>query len=93
MPAVAFSTSVCDGSCGNPPSVAASWSSDVIANNKGVVRLGDGFTVHPNGVHPGRVVAMGSATVFANSRNLARISDPISCGANIATGSSNVFSG
>lgn len=93
MPSVAFMTSVCDGACGHPPSAVAQWSSNVFANSKGVVRLSDQFTTHPDGFHPGRVVSNASTKVFANSRRLARVGDDISCGAHIATGSNNVIAG
>lgn len=90
MPGVAFKTSKCDGACGFPPASSAEWSSNVFANNKNVVRKGDQFEEHGDGY---RVVSSGSSTVFANGKQLARIGDPISCGANIASGSSDVISG
>jgi uncharacterized Zn-binding protein involved in type VI secretion len=90
MPGVAYKGSVCDGACGFPPAPSANWSNNVFVNNKNVVRQGDRFEEHGDGV---RVVASGSSTVFANGKQLARIGDPISCGASISTGSSNVISG
>lgn len=90
MPAVAFSTSLCDGACSYPPAPAQEWSGNVFANSRGVVRQGDAFVDHGHGP---RSVAKGSSTVFANSKQLARIGDPITCGANIGTGSPNVFAG
>lgn len=93
MPGVAFNSSVCDGACGAPPSVAAAWSPNVFANSKNVVRQGDAFTVHSIPPPHGRNVSSGSSTVYVNGKQAARIGDPLSCGANIATGSSNVIVG
>lgn len=90
MPGVAFRTSMCGGECGLPPAASAEWSSNVFANNRNVVRQGDRFEEHGDGV---RVVASGSPTVFVNGKQIARIGDPISCGAHIASGSSDVISG
>jgi RHS repeat-associated protein len=39
------------------------------------------------------LIAQGSATVFINGKPMARVSDPLSCGAKIASGSPNVFAG
>jgi uncharacterized Zn-binding protein involved in type VI secretion len=89
MPGVAFKTSICDGACGFPPAPSAAWSDNVFANNNNVCRKGDAFQNHPHG----RVVASGSSTVFVNGQQVARIGDPLTCGANIATGSGNVIVG
>lgn len=95
MPGIAFNSSNCDGACGAPPAPAAAWSSNVFANSRNVVRQGDAFVPHarPNEPPHGRVVSSGSSTVYVNGKQCARIGDPLSCGAHIATGSSNVIVG
>lgn len=93
MPGVAFQSSMSSGACGHPPSAASSWSDNVFANSRNVVRQTDTFLVHSDGFHSGRAVASGSSTVFVNSKQVARIGDPINCGDTIATGSSNVIAG
>ncbi len=93
MPRVAFSTSVCNGGCGAPPAPAASWSPNVFANGRNVVRQGDAFVPHSIPPLHGRVVASGSSTVYVNGRQAARIGDPLTCGASIATGSPDVYMG
>lgn len=91
MPNVAYSSSICDGACGFPPAPAQTWSDNVYANSNNVVRQSDLFVDHGHGSP--RSVVSGSSTVFVNSKQIARIGDPLSCGANIATGSGNVIAG
>jgi uncharacterized Zn-binding protein involved in type VI secretion len=90
MPSVArFNVDMDDGACGFPPTVAETCSPDVSLNGQFALRQGDSFYPHP---HP-RVIVSGSSTVSANGRQIARQGDPLSCGAHIATGSSNVGCG
>ena len=72
-------------------------SDNVIANNLGVVRVGDTWAPHngvPNGVHRGEIgiSSSGSGTVFANNKAVVRIGDAIE-GDTVAAGSGNVFAG
>jgi len=80
------------GHDGFPPQPSTSASSDVFADSLGVVRLGDQWAPHTDGVtiHDG-VQAEGSSDVFVNGLPIARIGDAISCGSFCAEGSSDVF--
>lgn len=93
MPAVCRQTDNSSGACGHPPSPPAEWSPNVFANGLHVVRLGDVYSTHPDGFHPGRTVSGASSTVFANGRPLARLNDSISCGDTIGQGSPTVSAG
>jgi uncharacterized Zn-binding protein involved in type VI secretion len=79
-----------DGACGNIPKPASSWSSNVTVNGQHVIRQTDSYEEHGDGF---RTVVGGSSTVTVNGKALARKGDAISCGANIASGSSDVSSG
>ena len=74
-------------------------SSDVFAENKGVSRQGDNNTSHllPPNVPPcdshAAPIAVGSTTVFVNSKGCGRVGDSISGCTSVAAGSSNVFAG
>lgn len=80
----------CDGS-----TTMAQGSSDVLANNIGVVRVGDLDTVHRYG---GRgcssqhsvALSSGSGTVFVNGLALGRVGDGSET---LSSGSPNVFAG
>lgn len=78
--------------CFSPrPNNAAS--SNVFVNGRPVHRRGDGWNVHCcKSCHTG-VTSGGSGTVFVNGRPIARVTDAVSCGGVIMTGSANVFSG
>jgi len=97
MPAV---TRIGDGSTGHgpwPPRPSTGGSGDVYANGIGVVRQGDTWRPHnagPNAPHKGEIgiTSAGSGTVFANTKPIARIGDPVEDDA-IAAGSPNVFAG
>ena len=80
---------------GFPPTTISSGSADTFVNGKPAARQGDTLLAHKKPKHPThpRHIAMGSPTVFINGRAAARTGDAISCGGNIATGSSNVFIG
>ena len=85
-----------DMTCGHscwPPEVPSSWSPNVRANGRHVIRNGDSRVVHccPSGpCHGGTYV--GSSTVLVNGRPLQRIGHPLSCGDSVCNGSPNVNS-
>lgn len=92
---IATITSVSTGHADWPPRMTPDGSSDVFAEGLGVHRQGDSWEIHcntQNQCHKG-VTARGSATVYCNGRQVARIGDPISCGDAIATGRETVFVG
>lgn len=76
------------------PNVAENCST-VFVNNKPLAVVGSQFATHSCGdtVHPqsGRTVTMGSGTVFAENKAVARIGDPISCGDAVGQGSPDTF--
>lgn len=82
----------CTGHDGFVPRPSISASSDVSANGKGIVRVGDQWAYHTDHhtIHDGIQVG-GSSSVFVNGLPVARIGDHISCGSNVAEGSSSVF--
>lgn len=68
-------------------------SDNVFINGRGAHRQGDAWMKHCcNGCHTG-VTSGGSSSVFINGRPAARITDAVSCGGVIITGSSNVSIG
>lgn len=95
MPAVTRLGDTCTGHGAFPPRASTSASPNVFANGIAVHRKGDSWAVHCNPVPSchGSELASGSSTVFANSKDLGRIGDPVACGSSVATGSSNVFAG
>ena len=74
-------------------------SDDVYANDIKVSRQGDNNTTHllPPNVPPcSRLeapIAVGSTTVYVNSKGCGRVGDSISGCSSVASGSSNVFAG
>ena len=74
-------------------------SDDVFANNIGVSRQGDNNTGHllPPDVPPcdshAAPIAVGSTTVFVNTKGCGRIGDGITGCTSVAAGSSDVFAG
>lgn len=79
----------------------AGCSTDVFANNLGVVHVGTGWEPHgqqemyagdPHPYETTHVTTGGSGTVFVNNQPIARIGDPVE-GDTIAMGSQNVFAG
>ena len=94
LPPCRHATDKCGGECTNTPSVSQTSSSDVYFEGILSVRQTDVFTPHPaTDPHTGRKVASGSSTVYVNGLQVARISDPIDCGAFVAEGASTVFIG
>lgn len=73
------------------PNIAAS--SDVIVNDRGSHRQGDGWASHCCIICHSGNLASGSATVYVNDRQAGRIGDPVSCGSSVQTGSDNVIFG
>lgn len=90
MPPVTRIGDICTGHGPCPPRPNDEASPDVFTNNLNTHRQGDHWITHC--VHDS-VLAAGSATVFVNFKQIARIGDPIECGSAIAEGSSNVFAG
>tara|TARA_R100000152_G_C6773907_1_gene201443 strand:+ start:1499 stop:1825 length:327 start_codon:yes stop_codon:yes gene_type:complete len=87
-----------DGGTGHgcwPPRNNVGGSGNVLCNSIGVHRQGDGWATHccPGPSCHAGTLAAGSSSVKANSRQLGRISDPVSCGSAAANGSGNVFAG
>lgn len=95
MPAVTRLGDSCTGHGSWPPRPSTSASGNVFVNGIGAHRQGDSWAVHCNPVPEchGGSLASGSSTVYANSRQLGRIGDPVDCGSFVASGSSNVFAG
>lgn len=92
---IATITSTSTGHADWPPRSTSMGSSDVFAEGLGVHRQGDAWNTHcntKNECHDG-VTSKGSATVYCNGKQVARIGDPISCGDTIATGRQTVFVG
>lgn len=94
MPSVTRFGDWCSGHGCWPPRPAITASTDVFVNQKGAVRVGDGYAVHccKSKCHPGNL-AQGSSSVFVNGRPLGRIADWVNCGSVAAQGSPNVFAG
>lgn len=95
MPKVARKGDSCTGHGPWPPRASTGGSGDVYANGISVHREGDGWAVHcdPSNNCHGGALASGSATVFANGKELGRVGDPVNCGSNVASGSGDVFAG
>ncbi len=77
-----------------PPRPNIAGSDNVFCNSIPVHRQGDGWATHCCGIacHASNMAA-GSSTVHANSKQLARIGDPVACGSAAAKGSGNTFAG
>lgn len=92
MPGVARLSDVCTGHGCFPSRANCGASGDVYVNGRGAHRVGDPYPSHCCGpsCHDG-VAASGSGTVFVNGRPLVRISDAVSCGGTVASGSGDVF--
>lgn len=77
------------------PVSAVEGSSNVFANGKPVVLLGDKFAPHgcdKHATHQG-YLAEGSPSTLMNGKPVGRVGDAISCGGTVAEGSSNIFIG
>lgn len=96
MPAVSRLGDNCTGHGCWPPRPSTGASPNVFVNGLKVHRQGDAWAAHTCPTIPethASVLAAGSATVFANGKQLARIGDPVACGSSVAQGSANVFAG
>ena len=84
-----------DGACTHIPRRNDEGSPNVFVNGIPIHRVGDHWPIHcnPVGVCHDSVLTKGSSTVFANGKAVGRIGDLQSCGAHVAEGSPNVFSG
>ncbi len=96
MPAVHLKGQSCTGHQDYPPRNNLQGSSNVFVNGIPVHRQGDLWSVHcsgnPKNCHSG-ALAKGSETVYANSLQLARVGDPVSCGSTAMQGSTTVYCG
>ena len=78
--------------CWFPSVKPTSFSSNVVADNRGVVRIDDTWQQHCCGSSchiP--VQSTGSSNVIVNGKGIARIGDMMDCGDSCATGSSIVI--
>ncbi len=95
MPAIVLLAMVSQGHDCYPPTPATESSTNVFANNIGIVRVGDAFATHccnvkPFPCHP-VFQGTGSPNVFVNNRAVARIGDTLTCGDHDGQGSPNVY--
>ncbi len=74
------------------PTANVAASTNVFVNSKGAHRQGDAWLPHSFPLHA-RTTAVGSLTVYVNSKQLARTGDLLTCGDKCGVGSTNVFSG
>lgn len=96
MPAVSRLGDQCTGHGCWPPRPSTGASPNVFVNGIAAHRQGDAWAAHTCPTIPethDSVLAAGSATVFVNGKQLARIGDPVVCGSSVAQGSANVFAG
>lgn len=96
MPAVSRLGDQCTGHGCWPPRPSTGASPNVFINGIAAHRQGDAWAAHTCPTIPethDSVLAAGSATVFVNGKQLARIGDPVACGSSVAQGSPNVFAG
>ena len=77
-----------DGACGETPRQTKTGAATVKANDKLIHRVDDTWPQH--GPHTSITIS-GSTTVFAENKAVAKIGSNLDCGANIDTGSNNVF--
>ena len=93
MPAVTRLGDKCTGHDGYPPRPSITASSNVRANGKGIVTVGDGYDKHcKKSCHTG-VLSSGSGSVKVNGKPVGRTGDDISCGSKVGEGSPNVRCG
>ena len=81
--------------CDAAPTITATdvGSSTVFANGTGVVRVGDAVASHtfPGCASHAPPLSAGSPNVFVEGSSMGRKDDTYGCGAQITSGSSNVF--
>lgn len=96
MPAVTRLGDIDTGHGCWPPRASTGGSGSVFINGIAAHRQGDAWAAHTCPSIPethASALAAGSSTVFANSKQLARIGDPVACGSTVAAGSGDVFAG
>lgn len=96
MPGVARLGDICTGHGCWPPRANVAGSPNVLCNGLPVHRAGDAWGAHTCPDIPethASVLAAGSASVYANGKQVGRIGDPVACGSSVATGSADVFAG
>jgi len=94
MPAIVRVGDTGSGHGGFSPRPNDQGSPSVFVNGIPVHRQGDHWLVHTDGfTSHDSTLASGSSTVFVNSKQIARIGDPVVCGSTCAAGSGNVFAG
>lgn len=95
MPAVSRLGDTCTGHGAWPPRPSTGASANVFVDGIAAHRQGDAWASHCNPTPSchASVLAAGSASVFANGKQLARIGDPVACGSAVAQGSPTVFAG
>ena len=95
MPAVTRKGDNCTGHGCFPPRPNNAGSGNVFTNSIATHRKDDSWSPHgcPNVPPHGAKTSAGSSTVYVNSKNIARIGDPVSCGSSIQQGSGNVNAG
>jgi len=71
-----------------PPTIGITGDSLVFVNGRPVMRLGDLFAEHGCPDHPvhEQPIADASKLCFTNGIPIARVTDPIACGGEVATG-------
>ena len=99
MPAATRLGDICTGHECWPPRPSVEGSPNVFVNSIPWHRQDDAWATHccthpgiPHGCHSS-VLAQGSSSVYVNSKQAGRITDPVACGSFVATGSPNVFAG
>lgn len=94
MPAVSRLGDTCTGHGCFPPRASTGGSGNVFVNGIAAHRQSDGWATHCCGpsCHASSLAA-GSASVYANGLQLARIGDAVACGSAVAAGSGTVFAG
>lgn len=95
MPGAARFIDMASDHDGAPSTKAIEASPDVLVDGVGAVRQGDAFEPHakPKESDHNRNLKGGSATVFINGKPAGRAGDAVSCGGEVAGGSSTVFIG
>lgn len=76
-----------------PPTQCSSSSTDVFANKKGVMRVGDSFAPHGCPIPHSVIASTGYGKVLVNGKPCVRISSSTGCGATVVAGSPNVLLG
>ncbi len=83
---------MCTGHSGYRPRLAIQGSPDIFIDGRAVHRQSDRWASHSNGqsCHDG-TLASGSSVIYANGLQQGRVTDPVTCGSRVATGSPDIF--